>query len=122
MPQTLAHGKVAYIEIPAVDIQASADFYARVFGWKLGKRGDGSTSFDDPTGEVRGTWVVGRAATSAPGLLVYIMVDNIAEALEAVTRYGGEALQPIDTDTLQLIGRFRDPGGNVMGLYQDPSR
>jgi predicted enzyme related to lactoylglutathione lyase len=93
-----------------------------VFGWKLGKRGDGSTSFDDPTGEVRGTWVVGRAATSAPGLLVYIMVDNIAEALDAVVRYGGEALQPIDTDTLQLIGRFRDPGGNVIGLYQDPSR
>jgi predicted enzyme related to lactoylglutathione lyase len=50
------------------------------------------------------------------------MVDNIAEALEAVTRYGGEALQPIDSDTLELIGRFRDPGGNVIGLYQDSSR
>jgi len=122
MPPTLAHGKVAYIEIPAVDIQRSAEFYAQVFGWKLGKRGDGSTSFDDPTGEVRGTWVLGRPATSAPGLLIYIMVDNIAEALETVTRYGGEALQPIDSDTLELIGRFRDPGGNVIGLYQDSSR
>jgi predicted enzyme related to lactoylglutathione lyase len=80
MPPTLAHGKVAYIEIPALDIERSADFYAQVFGWKLGKRADGSTSFDDPTGEVRGTWVVGRSATSAPGLLIYIMVDDIATA------------------------------------------
>ena len=32
MPPTLANGKVCYIEIPAVDIQRSADFYARVFG------------------------------------------------------------------------------------------
>ena len=121
MPTT-PHGKVAYIEIPALDIQRSADFYAQVFKWKIGKRGDGSTSFDDPTGEVSGTWVIGRSATSQPGLLIYIVVDDIAEALESVIRYGGEVLQPLDADTLELIGRFRDPGGNVIGLYQDPSR
>jgi len=119
---TLAHGKVAYIEIPALDVQRSAGFYAQVFKWKIGKRGDGSTSFDDPTGEVSGTWVIGRSATSQPGLLIYIMVDDIAETLESVIRYGGEALQPLDADTPELIGRFRDPGGNVIGLYQDPSR
>ena len=50
------------------------------------------------------------------------MVDDIAETLESVIRYGGEALQPMDADTPELIGRFRDPGGNVIGLYQDPSR
>jgi predicted enzyme related to lactoylglutathione lyase len=119
---TRPHGKVAYIEIPALDIQRSADFYAQVFKWKIGKRGDGSTSFDDPTGEVSGTWVIGRSATSQPGLLIYIVVDDIAETLESVIRYGGEVLQPLDADTLELIGRFRDPGGNVIGLYQDPSR
>lgn len=119
---TFAHGKVAYVEIPALDVQRSADFYAQVFKWKIGKRGDGSTSFDDPTGEVSGTWVIGRAATSQPGLLIYIMVDDIAETLESIIRYGGEALQPMDADTPELIGRFRDPGGNVIGLYQDPSR
>jgi uncharacterized protein len=119
---TRPHGKVAYIEIPALDIQRSADFYAQVFKWKIGKRGDGSTSFDDPTGEVSGTWVIGRSATSQPGLLIYIVVDDIAEALDSVIRYGGEVLQPLDADTPELIGRFRDPGGNVIGLYQDSSR
>jgi uncharacterized protein len=122
MPPTLAHGKVAYVEIPAVDIERSADFYAKVFAWKIKKRGDGSTAFDDPTGEVSGTWVVGRSPTSTPGLLIFIMVDDIAATFDAIIRNGGEVLQPIDADPLELIGRFRDPAGNVIGLYQDPSR
>lgn len=122
MPPTLAHGKVSYIEIPAVDIERSADFYAKVFAWKIKKRGDGSTAFDDPTGEVSGTWVVGRSPTSAPGLLIFVAVDDMAATFDAIIRNGGEVLQPIDADTLELTGRFRDPAGNVIGLYQDPSR
>ena len=122
MPPTLANGKVSYIEIPALDIQRSADFYAAVFGWKIGKRADGSTSFDDPTGEVRGTWVAGRPATSAPGLLIFITVNDMAATFDSVIRNGGEVLQPIDVDTAELIGRFRDPAGNVIGLFQQPGQ
>jgi predicted enzyme related to lactoylglutathione lyase len=32
--------------MPATDIARSADFYQRVFGWNVRKRGDGSTAFD----------------------------------------------------------------------------
>jgi predicted enzyme related to lactoylglutathione lyase len=60
MPPTLANGKICYIEMPATDIARSAEFYKRVFGWNIRKRGDGSTSFDDSVGEVSGTWVTGR--------------------------------------------------------------
>src|SRR6266540_6771890 len=80
MPPTLANGKVCYIEIPAVEIHRSADFYAKVFGWRIRQRGDGRTAFDDPTGEVSGSSVVGRKASSEPGLLFYIMVDSVAQA------------------------------------------
>src|SRR5713101_419910 len=60
MAPTLANGKICYIEMPATDIARSADFYKRVFGWVIRKRGDGSTAFDDTTGQVSGTWVLGR--------------------------------------------------------------
>ncbi|MDQ6652394.1 MAG: VOC family protein [Acidobacteriota bacterium] len=76
MPPTLANGEVCYIEIPARDIRLSADFYARVFGWRIRQRGDGHTAFDDTTGEVSGTWVAGRPASSEPGLLIYVIVDR----------------------------------------------
>jgi uncharacterized protein len=122
MPPTLANGKVCYIEMPAADIHRSADFYAKVFGWRIRQRGDGHIAFDDATGEVSGAWVVGRKPHSEPGLLVYIMVDSVAAIVEAVTAHGGTIVQPIGADAPEVTARFRDPGGNVIGLYQDPGR
>jgi predicted enzyme related to lactoylglutathione lyase len=117
---SVANGKICYIEIPAQDIQVSADFYSKVFGWQIRQRGDGSTAFDDGV-EVSGTWVVGRPAAIAPGLLIYIMVDSVAETVEAVIANSGEITQDIGADAPEITARFRDPFGNVLGLYQQPS-
>jgi hypothetical protein len=39
-----------------------------------------------------------------------------------VVAQGGEIVQPIGVDAPEVTARFRDPGGNVVGLYQEPSR
>jgi uncharacterized protein len=122
MAPTLGNGKICYLEIPAVDIQRSADFYAKVFGWRIRQRGDGHTAFDDTTGEVSGAWVPGRPPSPKPGLLVHIMVDSVAATIDAVLAHGGELVQPIGADAPEITARFRDPGGNVLGLYQEPER
>jgi predicted enzyme related to lactoylglutathione lyase len=122
MPPTLANGKICYLEIPAIDIASSADFYKSVFGWNIRKRGDGSIAFDDATGEVSGTWVLGRPPATAPGLLVYVMVDNVAATFEVIVSRGGEIVQPIGADAPEITARFSDPAGNVIGLYQEPAR
>jgi predicted enzyme related to lactoylglutathione lyase len=93
--------------------------YSSVFGWKLRQRGDGHIAFDDTVGAVSGTWVTGRPPASEPGLLVYIMVDSVAATVEAVTAHGGEIAQPVGADAPEITARFRDPSGNVIGLYQD---
>ncbi|HEV7571131.1 MAG TPA: VOC family protein, partial [Thermoanaerobaculia bacterium] len=67
MSPTPANGKICYIEIPATDIERSAEFYTKVFGWATRKRGDGRLAFDDTTGQVSGTWVTGRPPSN-PGL------------------------------------------------------
>jgi len=82
MPPTRANGKICYIEMPATDIARSAEFYKRVFGWNIRRRGDGSTAFDDTTGEVSGTWLLGRPPASAPGFLIYVMVDSVAATVK----------------------------------------
>lgn|SRR5256885_11046017 len=120
MPPTLANGKICYIEMPATDIARSSDFYTRVFGWQIRKRGDGSTAFDDTVHEVSGAWVLGRPPAAAPGLLVYIMVDSVAATLDKVVAHGGEIVQPIGADAPEVTARFRDPAGNILGLYQEP--
>ena len=121
MPPTFANGKICYIEMPAIDIARSADFYGRVFGWHIRQRGDGSTAFDDGVGEVSGTWVLGRPPAIAPGLLVYVMVDSAAATLDAIVANGGVIVQPIGADAPEITARFRDPAGNVIGLYQNPA-
>ena len=121
MSPTRANGKICYVEIPAMDIDRSADFYEKVFGWRLRQRGDGATAFDDTTGEVSGTWVTGRPPSTEPGLLLYIMVDDAAAAVEAVEAHGGEIVQAIGADAPEITARFRDPGGNVVGIYQEPT-
>ena len=121
MPPTLGNGKICYIELPATDIEESAEFYRKVFGWNIRKRGDGATAFDDAVGEVSGAWVAGRQPAVKPGLLFYIWVESVAATIEEIKANGGEIVQPIGADAPEITARFRDPGGNVIGLYEEPS-
>ncbi len=120
MAPTLGNGKICYLEIPSTDITRSADFYAKVFGWNIRQRGDGHTAFDDGVGQVSGTWVQGRRPAAEPGFLIYVMVDSVAAAADRVVANGGEIVQPIGADAPEITARFRDPAGNVIGLYQPP--
>jgi uncharacterized protein len=117
----MGNGKICYIEMPATDVQRSADFYQKVFGWKVRTRGDGAIAFDDGVGQVSGTWVTGRAAATMPGLLIYIMVEDVTATIEKLIGHGGELVQPVGADAPEITARFRDPGGNIIGLYQHPN-
>lgn len=121
MPPTFANGKICYVELPTEDIHRSANFYQKVFGWNVRKRGDGSTAFDDGAGEVSGAWVKGRPPADKPGLLFYIMVDSVEKTMDAIVANGGEIVQSMGADAPEITARFRDPGGNVIGLYQQPA-
>ena len=122
MPPTSVHGKICYIEIPTADIARSVAFYQALFGWSIRRRGDGATAFDDAIGEVSGTWVTGRPVSASPGLLIYIMVDDVAATVDAVVAHGGRIVQPMGVDAPEITARFADPDGNVLGLYQEPNR
>lgn len=119
---TATHGKICYLELPTTDVAQSASFYSNVFGWKMRTRSNGARAFDDATGQVSGAFIVGRGPSETPGMLVYIMVDSVADACRAVEANGGTIVQPLGVDAPELTARFRDPGGNVIGLYQEPER
>lgn len=118
MPPTFGNGKICYIEIPATDIGRSSEFYRRVFGWEIRNSNDGSTAFDDGVGEVSGTWVLNRPPAVSPGLMVHVMVDNAAATVDAIVANGGEIVQPIGADAPEITAQFRDPAGNILGIYQ----
>ncbi len=119
MPPTLANGKICYVEVPAIDPRRSAGFYEAVFGWSIRRRGDGSTAFDDTTGQVSGAFVTGRPPQVEPGLMLYVMVADASAILERVVANGGAVAQPIHPGSPEIVARFRDPAGNVVGIYQE---
>jgi predicted enzyme related to lactoylglutathione lyase len=119
MQPTLGNGKICYIEMAALDIERSSSFYKNVFGWKVRRRGDGATAFDDGVGQVSGVWLTSRKPAKDPCLLVYIMVDDIVRTIDAILANGGSIVQPIGLDAPEITARFTDPAGNVFGLYQE---
>jgi predicted enzyme related to lactoylglutathione lyase len=115
---TYANGKICYVEIPADEPERAAKFYSAVFGWPMRRRGDGATAFDDTVGGVSGAFVTGRLPAHGPALLVYVMVADITATIELIVASGGEIVEPPVPEAPEVIARFRDPAGNVLGLYQ----
>src|SRR5258708_1393491 len=119
MPPTHDNGKICYIEIPAFEVARSSEFYAKFFGCHLPNRVDACIAFDYRSGQVSGTWVLGRKASADVGMLTCIMVMDAAATVKAITAAGGEIVQPLGADAPEITARFRDPAGNVLGIYQD---
>lgn len=121
MAPTYENGKICYLEIPATDIQRSAEFYSAAFGWQLRKHGDGTVAFDDTVGQVSGMWVLGRPPLATPGIVISIMVTDIQETINKLVALGGAIVRPVGVDAPEITAWFRDPAGNVLGLYQERS-
>jgi uncharacterized protein len=115
---TLGNGKICYLQIPAIDIRHSAEFYEKVFGWNIRHRSDNTIAFDDGVNEVSGTWVLDRKPSDNPGILIHIMVNSVAETIDRITTNGGAIVQRPTGELPEIIAQFRDPAGNVFGIGQ----
>src|SRR5687767_9143893 len=109
---TLGNGKICYLEIPAYDIEVSSSFYKKTFGWKIRKRGDGNTAFDDGVGEVSGTWVLNKKPMTQAGIIISIMVDDADATSKLVIANGGKIVYSSKMDSGEVIVHFTDPAGN----------
>jgi predicted enzyme related to lactoylglutathione lyase len=114
-------GGVSYLRIPARDIVQSAEFYRAVFGWRLRGSPD-APSFSDGTGHVIGHWRTDLPAAGEAGVLPYIYVAHLDDALRTATGRGAELVTPPYPEGNLWIATIRDPAGNVIGIWQDGPR
>jgi len=115
-------GGLSYLHLPAVDVRRSAAFYEQVFGWKIRGRETDHPGFDDGTGHVSGAWVTDQAISREPGLLPYIYVNRIDDTIEQIEAQGGEIVKTPYPEGNLWVATFRDPAGNVLGLWQEGTR
>lgn len=113
----LEHGQLSYLQIPALDVRRSAEFYAGVFGWRIERP---YPSFEAP--RLIGQWVDDRPPAAEAGPLLWIHVDDMDRALERVIEAGGEILeQPSPDGPSRILATIRDPAGNAVGIVQHSS-
>lgn len=105
------------------DLKRSVEFYRDVLGLKLGMLEDGG-EFQWAEFEIGAVtlslyppkFLEGREAK--PGGMVYLAVDDVAQALEELKAHGVTILYgPMETPVCWMAG-FLDPDGNQIGLHQ----
>ena len=120
---------IVHFEIPAKDVKRASEFYAKAFGWQFTQFPGfeywsiGTTMSDKngrPTspGAINGG--LGKRGVMAPNdVTVTIGVADIDAALETVKKLGGKQegkKQPVGD--MGWSAYFKDPEGNVIGLWQ----
>jgi predicted enzyme related to lactoylglutathione lyase len=112
------HGKVSYMQIPAADTAMAAAFYRDVFGWQVMDGGSADhRSFADASGELIGAFVTSLAPVREPGVLPYVYVDGLDGVVESIKSHGGEIVRETYAEGGLWVATFRDPAGNVMGIW-----
>src|SRR6185436_487565 len=104
-------GEIVHIELRSSDFTRSANFYAKLFGWRSdGAQSGGHLLFEAPGG-VSGSWIR-TALTQAPGPVPFVAVDDVDQALAAVEKEGGRILVPrLPLANRGVFGLFADPDG-----------
>lgn len=111
--------KIIHVELAAKDRKALSKFYADVFGWEIEhidgmdyttfKAGDGVGGGFNPVNE----------SNPAGTVIVYIETDDITASLKEVQKAGGTIVAPeMDIPNTGKFGLFRDPQGNMIGLFK----
>ena len=111
------HGKLSYLRIPAVDVEQSAAFYAEIFGWTL-RGSPAHRSFSDASEQLIGAFISTLKVSSEPGLLPYIYVEGLDATLARISAKGCAILTSPYPEGDLWVATFRDPAGNVIGLWQ----
>ena len=127
------NGEVGHFEIPAKDFKRSKAFYSRVFGWKISEStmasGETYTSLvtteTDSKGRPRSPGAIngGMVKLGKPhtGPLITLVADDIDASLKLVVKNGGKIIvKRTDMGKYGAYAYFKDPEGNLMGLYEMP--
>ena len=119
---------VSHFEIPARDPERAARFYREAFGWSVEP-----LAWERPYYKIRGSAIPsepgregidgGIAETGGglehPLLIVHIDDADLKIVLERIVAAGGSVDLPVTrVGDMGWWARFRDPEGNLLGLWQ----
>jgi predicted enzyme related to lactoylglutathione lyase len=106
---------IVFFDIAGPNGASQRTFYATVFGWKVADDGAVSVETRAP---LRGT-----LRTDPADSLLYFGVRDVTATLTQITAAGGTVDAPrFEVPGVVILGLFRDPAGNRMGLVEIDER
>ena len=121
-------GKVVHFEVPYDDADRARKFYSDVFGWQVQTMPEfdytgvttGPTSdqgMPAEPGYIGGGMFQRQGDLDRP--VITIDVDNMDDALKAITDAGGSQVgEQLPVGQMGIAAYFKDSEGNLMGLWQ----
>ena len=104
---------IVFFDISAPGLSRQTEFYSKIFDWEISETGAMQIPF------IGNPNVHATLRADPAEKLLYLGVDDINATLEAVTANGGEIDQPrFEVPGVVILGLFKDPGGNRMGLVE----
>lgn len=111
----MSHLKLDYIELQSPVLVESTAFFAKAFAWTFNDYGP--TYQEIANGGVSGGISAPDGVVQPP--LVLLKTDNLEAAEAAVIGAGGEVVVGIFPFPGGRRFHFREPGGNVMGVWSE---
>jgi predicted enzyme related to lactoylglutathione lyase len=111
---------IAWVEIPAEQMDRAVGFYSEVFNWDMKTMDFGTEKMallPDNAGAI--AQAPGFEPASG-GVLVSLQVADIRKTLEAVAQKGGKVVKPvtaIEREEGGYFAVFTDSEGNQLGLF-----
>jgi len=105
-----------YIEFKSNDLEKTKTFYSKAFGWKFTDYGPTYTAFEN-RGLAGGFEKTDEAILN--GVLVILVHDDLAIALQNVKDAGGKIVKEIFSFPGGSRFQFTDPSGNELAVWKE---
>jgi predicted enzyme related to lactoylglutathione lyase len=86
------------------------------------RRGREDPAFEDGTGYVIGHFRADHEVVGEGGVRPYVFVENLDEVLAKARAVGAEVVEEPYPEGDLWVALIRDPGGNVVGVWQQGPR
>jgi len=108
---------IVFFDIAGPDNGELIGFYSALFGWEIAPGGSLATPVSSPA-ESPAT-LMGNIRKDPAEKIIYLGVEDITATLKAVVERGGTIDQPrFEVPGTVILGLFRDPAGNRLGLVE----
>lgn len=102
---------IVFVDIAGPDDEALGNFYSSVFGWDLDEAGKFAAPVATP--------IPGAIRKDPSEKRIYVGVSDVTACLSIIEESGGTIDAPrFEVPGVVILGLFRDPAGNPMGLVE----